>query len=38
MGEIRQNLSIGKYGKWYQITAFFDTGANISFIRESIAN
>ena len=38
MGEIRQNLSIGNYGKWYQITAFFDTGANISYIRESIAN
>ena len=38
MGEIRQNLSIGNYGRWYNVNAFFDTGANISFIRESIAN
>ena len=37
MGEIIQSMQVGHYGKWKRVKALFDSGANFSFLKSSIA-
>lgn len=38
MGEIRQSVEVGHYGKWIRVNAIFDSGAEISFLNKRIAD
>ena len=37
MGEINQSVQIGSYGRWFRVNALFDSGADMSYIKLSLA-